>query len=466
MKLLINRLEKGLMFVLCFMPLVSLFARLVETDVAFAPVWLAAQSFVAAIIALLPAYVGNYTETEVVRYIGAGSHGNDPVPDREAYHEVIKSGHRFPIRISVDIIFLMLDLCAMLFVPSSCFIDGKILHRAAFAVGMLVLEFMVMYSVATTYCVWTELPGIIFGFFSYFCAALFLNFSKQDNARLNLIIGICALAFIFFGGICLNRQSLNISAGSVDHKAPRGLVRRNRRIVIGFTVFTGVVSFVEPVRKAAVWCLDKIWWVLKKIAWLLRGCKDAEEGNLDALLAGQEDAEYVAEEATELTYEATKDTFANILTVAFLVFVALGGLWLLFDRLFKLARKLSQWLEKFAAGVSEGYYDEKRNLEEEEPGKKLRAQMKDRLKKLFTRETPWDKLSGRDKARRLVKELYKKRGARVNRLFSRTAREALARMELKNDTDTRAADAYEKARYSSHDIDSDNMDKLRKEIRP
>lgn len=461
-KKLLSVLQRSLMFALTFMPIVALAGRGMTGNFAIAPVWLGAQSLLAALLALLPAYVGNYTRTEVLRHEGRGD-GDVPDLNRETRRETVVTGHRVPIRLPACLICLVAMVTLCLIAPMELF-KRRVMLQLAFTAMMTALEFICMYSVSSSACVWTELPGVMLGYFFYVILAFYLQFSKADNDSLNTLVGACALAYVFFSGLCLNRHALGNSGSEDSRSVPAGLLRRNRRIVIGVTVTTGLISFVKPIRSGAVWVLNRILDALKWVAWLLRGKQEVQGGNIEKIeeMAGG----YMNAPVSDELPEPVNDTFEKVLTIAFLIFVGLGLCWMIFDGLKRLAKKLSELMEKFAGGINEGYYDEKTDIDPEEAKEKVHRTLGERIRQLFARETPWEKLTGREKARRLVKELYKKRGLRVNGLRSLTAREALPQMAIKTETALRTASEYEKARYSSAELDGETLDGLRKEIRP
>lgn len=472
MKQLLLRLERGLMYLLVLMPAVALIMRLITAQAYFGPALWTGLTALICVLALLPPFIGNYTETEVIRYEGGLNRGNDPNPDRESRHEIIKQGHRFPLRMAAYILYLLLSLFVLLLLPKRLFMDAKPLLAWAFAGIVLVLEFMCMLTVSGSYCFWTELPGILVGFLSYAGIALYLHLSKADNASLSLFIGICSIAYIFMGGVSLNRQSLSVSsaAGQDAQKrhAPRQVVRRNRRIVLGFAAFVTLTSFVGPIREGAMWLWARITDLLKWVAWLLRGGQEVSEGNLEAILEQQAgprgDLTQLQQEAEELGGLSIWD---KIFLYGFFGLVGVGLIWIIVSWLIKLSKKLSQLLERFAHSVNEGYYDEKENLmDASEARKRLRDALRERVKGLFTRPTPWEKLNGRERARRLVQTLYRRRSGKIGGIRTLTAREALSLMNLKPDARQRACEAYDRARYSPHDVDAAQMDALRKEIRP
>ena len=470
MKQLVQRLERGLMFALTVMPVYAFFMRYLTKAPLFGPAWLAAQTFIVSLLALLPAFIGNYTESDVIYYEGGTRMGSDPNPDRESRHETVKQGRRFPVRLPVYILVLMLTLFGLLLLPRSLFIEQKQLLRFIFIAAAVVMEFAAMFTIAGSYCMWTEVPGILLGFLSYLFAALYIHFSEDAPGAWGTLVGICALAYIFMGGICLNRQSLNANSGTFGEKrkAPRSVVRRNRRIVIGFAAFTAVTSFVGPIREGAKWLFAQFMTLLKWIAWLLRGGQEVSEGNLEALLESQRnvsaDPIQVEQELEEL---GGLSLWHKIFLYGFFGLVGLGLVWIVVSGLIKLSKKLSELLERFAHNVSEGYYDEKESLmDAQEARRQLRQAFRDRIKGIFTRPTPWEKLTGREKARRLISQIYRKRGRRIGSLKTRTVNEALREMDVPGQSAEKAGAAYDRARYSDHEVDSAQMDALRKELKP
>ena len=464
MKRLGNMLFRAGMCVLTLAPLCAGGGGLFMTGTVYACAWFAAQTLIIALAALLPAYVGSYKVQEVASY--AASRMNDPNPDRELIRETVKSGHRFPIRLVVFILLLAAAVTAGFLLPDEWF-QSSIKH-VMMAGGMGALAFTAMLTLPGNDCVWTQLPGVVLGFLNYTVMALVLHFGEPARET-ELLMGACALAYVFMGGISLNRQGLATSSGGQDKdkRPPINVVRKNRRIVIGFALAVSVASFVKPIKAAALWVWAQIKTLLGWIAWLLRGGQDvAEEGNLDALLQGGDSAVRLNTENIEAAEEEIGgiSTMDKIFLIAFFGFVGLGAMWIIFSGLAKLSKKLSELLERFRVQATQGYYDEKENLMEgDENRRRARDMLRDRLKNMFKRETPWEKLSAREKARRLVKNLYRRQGGKIPGLKTLTARQAIEQISPR--CAKQLSEVYDVARYSELPVEEDSVNALKKELR-
>ena len=329
------------------------------------------------------------------------------------------------------------------------------------------LAFTAMLTLPGNDCVWTQLPGVVLGFLNYTVMALVLHFGEPARET-EYLMGACALAYVFMGGISLNRQGLSTSSGGKgeDKRPPINVVRKNRRIVIGFALAVSAASFVKPIKAAALWVWAQIKTLMSWIAWLLRGGQDVvEEGNIDALLQRGDQAVKINPENIEAEADIGGiSTMDKIFLIAFFSIVGLGALWLIFSGLAKLSKKLSELLERFRVQATQGYYDEKENLMEgDENRRRARDMFRDRLKNLFKRETPWEKLSAREKARRLVKNLYRRQGGKINGLKTLTARQAIEQIGPK--CARQLSEVYDVARYSELPVEEDSVNELKKELR-
>ena len=320
------------------------------------------------------------------------------------------------------------------------------------------------------YCFWTELPGIAIGFAGFLIAALYLHFSGTGSGTFATGLGVCALLFLFGGFVCLNRASLSSQNGEADKRGvPKALEKRNRRVVLIFAAIISVVSFVKPVREAALWVLRWIVVFFKWLAWLLRGGKEVEKGDLNRILAMQGFGEEIPieqiEEAEEELEQLESTIWDKIFVYFFIGLLALGLLFVFYSYAVKKRGIQPLWRKRRNKIAGEGYYDEREDLDKDELRDKYSRSLRSRLKGLFNRETPWEKLSAREKARRIVKTLYRKKQSGIDNLKSLTAREALSKMQLKGNAADKTADVYDAARYSEHELNGEEMDALRKELK-
>lgn len=116
--------------------------------------------------------------------------------------------------------------------------------------------------------------------------------------------------------------------------------------------------------------------------------------------------------------------------------------------------------------MNEGFYDEREQLmSAEEVRENMKKRLRERMKQLFTRETPWEKLDGRGRARRLLRDFYKKRMRKASNLRARTAREAIFEGDAARADREAFADFYDEARYSAHEVDAARADQFKKDLK-
>ncbi len=467
-----DRMIRCGMYILIMMPLYALVTRVFTVRSLMGPLCLCALALVSGFIAMMPRYVGDYNETEVIRYEGGANKGDDPNPDRESRHETIREGRRFPLRNVLYAVCALVTLILLLLIPEDSFTGDDGLYRMGFIALSMALEIGCMASINSDYCVWTELPGVILGFLGYVAVALVFHFSDISDAAFKLTVGIFALLFIFGGFVCLNRASLNAETGrnAEDNGVPDALRRRNRRVVLIFASLIAVISFVKPVRDAALWVLRWIAVFFRWLAWLLRGGQEVDKGDLNRLLEMQglpqepilpEESEELIEEVEELK----SSVWDKVLVYVFFTLLACGLIFIIYSHAVKKIKRDGYLFKRKRKLNAEGYYDEREELESDEIRKKYAGSLRDRIKNAFRRETPWEKLTGRERARRLVKQLYRKRRGKIENLPALTVNEALEQMMIDESTARKTADAYDLSRYSEHEVDAKDMDRLKKELR-
>ncbi len=462
-----ERLERGGMYLLIMMPVYGFITHFFLAWQLLNVGCLTALTIVGCFVTFLPKHLGTYSETEVIRYEGGINKGADPNPDRESRHETIREGRRLPLRAPACIVLLALSVIALILIPAEAYNDQSGLYRFCFIGLTAVFEIICMASITQEFCVWTQLPGIGLGFMGYLVAALYFYISKSEGGVFFTSLGISALIFLFGAFVCLNRASISSETSDAEgRKALKTIEKRNRIVVLIFAAVIALISFVKPVRDAALWVVRWIAVFFSYLAWLLRGGKDVDKGDLNRLLEMQGFGEEVPEEEIEAIQEELEQlestTMDKVIVFTFIGLIALGLLFIIYSAAMRKVKRDGYLFRRRRVAASEGYYDEKQSLESDEVRKKY---AKNRLKNLFKRETPWEKLDGREKARRLIKRLYEKRLKNAEKLETKTVTQALEMTALKPDTALRTREAYDKARYSEHEVDGEKMDELRKELK-
>ena len=129
-----QRLERAVMFFLTMVPFYGFVTQFFVTEPLLCFAGLMAATVIGTFVSMLPAHVGSYNETEVIRYEGGINRGDDPNPDRESRHEIIKEGRRFPLRLPVSIGLLLVSLLLLLFLPTS------VISPATVSIALLLLR--------------------------------------------------------------------------------------------------------------------------------------------------------------------------------------------------------------------------------------------------------------------------------------------------------------------------------------
>jgi len=342
-KRLTNRLIRAVLFVLALFPPVSVVFGWLTANFFIGVGIFFAEIICLAFIALLPAYVGNYREFEVVSY--ESSRNSDPNPDREAIRETMSEGHRFPLRLACDIAFFVLSALIVFFLPREWFADGSIVRKLFLIAILLVLQMVAAKDLPSPMDIWEDIPGIFVGAVGYLVLSIYLHFTAKDVSALQTITSVCAVVYLFMGAVALNKQSITLSMSAhsgESMRVPKQIVIRNRRIVIGFAGVVTVISLIEPIRKLFVWIVSKLGALLTKIFGLNYSATEAPPPMPVSTM--MEPIQTAEAEFIENTAEL--GLFSKIFVYGFLLLVALGFVWVVFDSIRKLADKLTKWLEK------------------------------------------------------------------------------------------------------------------------
>ena len=111
--------------------------------------------------------------------------------------------------------------------------------------------------------------------------------------------------------------------------------------------------------------------------------------------------------------------------------------------------------------MGEDYSDEQESLLDwGEMQRDVGAALKKRVNSLFARDKKWEAMDAREKARHIVRVLYRRAKLKPD---GRTLRETLP--ELRTDDPQAVADAYELARYADREPDAAALEKLRRDVR-
>ena len=166
--------------------------------------------------------------------------------------------------------------------------------------------------------------------------------------------------------------------------------------------------------------------------------------------------------------ESEPSAFAQLMEKVFMVLAAILlvvlialALRVIYRNTKKLWKKLLERLRRYAANSGEDYIDETEStLNWDEKTQSVL----DRLQKAVVRprQPKWEDLDGRGRIRRLYQQFLRRKPEEKNK----TAREALkADKRLSGTQISSFTQLYEKARYSDHDISTQEADQLKSNIK-
>ena len=310
---------------------------------------------------------------------------------------------------------------------------------------------------------WAEWPlgAWAVGVFLHLAGQFFSGRPEGSGTAVPLSVAFGAYAFLLV--LMLNRHGLREGMHGAQ-KAPAVLRRRNGALIAGLYV---------PALLAACWgtlgeWLDRVWNALKRgiarvVEWLSSLFPQeaaspqiqSESGGDAGLMLGAESAEpsFFAQMMEKL-----------FLAVAFVLLAAAAVFLCVFfyKRLLCLWKRFRAWLRRYAAAAGEDYVDEAEStLNLEEKAQLLRGKLQRTLTSAG-RSVPWHRLDGRARVRRLYQQFLRKTPA----ARSLTAREALTQDQERSAAQAAAfAELYERARYSEHDVSTQEADQLRQWIK-
>lgn len=308
----------------------------------------------------------------------------------------------------------------------------------------------------------SRLNGFVIGLGLYLVAGIAIW--ALEFAGMNAILYGCGAAFLVLGAFLLNGESLDIGYASQRSVQPPARVSRANRWLL--LLLIGIVAFVAAFDRIRQWASDAALACVRAIArfigWLLSLGPEQE------LLTG--DMQSGESGMPPMDGSGEPNLFWQILYYVVLALACVLIAFLLYKGVRILAKKLkilwgrmTGYFKRFAQTVGEEYVDERVSLFD---SSELRRSLEERLRKgihrLTRREKRWEQMDAREKARFIVRSLYRKAGDSVPRLSSMTAREALRQVNTAQADPDALSDLYDRARYGEEPPDESAADALRK----
>ena len=462
MKRILRKLLEAAYFLLCFGPIPLIVGYAIAGE-GF-PLLIASAAMVPAafIISLLPGYVGGQAKKQEVFVERAARHG-DPDPDRnlrrDTHEEETRRRIRFPLRAFVCVALMLASGIAL-------FCGGVPWFSSLEAITRIVACVMppLMLPAALRFCTTAssvDTHNAAIGAVVYAIAGVAAFIIKSQ--ALNTLLVVCGSVFLAVTLWIMNDHAMRLGAASrIGVKPPAAMRRRNRALLVGLMIFAGLVACFNWLKEKTAWLAKEAGiWLVKILMWiadhLYPGGNPAGGsgggGGMD--MAGLGDAAEPSPFWEAMTYVAYVLAAVVLVFLLFLLFRRIGQL------LKELCKKLSAYLSRFAQSVGEDYQDEQESLLDwGEVQRDVGEALRKRVSALFARDKKWDDMNARERARHIVRVLYRRAKLKPD---GRTLRETLPELKA---TDAQAvAEAYELARYADRDPDAAVLEKLRRDVR-
>ena len=463
MKRIARKLLEAAYFLLCFGPVPLIVGYAVAGEGFPLLIASAAMVPVAFILSILPGHLGGKQKKQETFVERSSTHG-DPDPDRnlrrDTHEEEARRSVRFPLR-AFACVLLMLAAGLWLFFGGAPWFSGLEYLTRAIAVAIPVA----MLPAALRFCTTAssvDTRNAVAGAAIYAVAGIAAYFIKSD--ALNRLLALCGAVFLAVTLWILNDRAMRTGAASrTGVKPPAAMRRRNRALLVGLMLFAAAVACWS-------WLKDKIAWLAKEaaiwlwriIAWIIDHLYPQGATSGDQPGGGSMDMSGLAGDAKPSPFWEAMTYVAYVLAAVVIVFL----LFLMFQKIWRglrvLAKRLAAYLGRFAQSVGEDYQDEQESLLDwGEVQRDMGAAIKKRFAALFARDTDWDDMDAREKARHIVRVLYRRAKLKPD---SRTLRETLPELNAGNDPQA-LAEAYELARYADREPDEAALEKLRRDVR-
>lgn len=265
------------------------------------------------------------------------------------------------------------------------------------------------------------------------------------------------LIFVFLDLMYLNRNSIREGMHGAE-KAPASLRYRNTALVAGLFLLGAAASAWGTLAR---W-LDASWYYVRLgvgyVIFFLMSLLPTQSVSGSPATGMEGGFSGFGETAETSAFALFMEKVFRVLAFLLLAVVLFFALRALIRKLRLLWRKILERLRRYAAAANEDYVDEAEStLNWDEKTQSIRERMKEALQR--TRKQPkWEELDGRGRVRRLyLQYIQRKPDAQ-----GKTVREALGQdQRLAPDAAGAFTNLYEQARYSDHDISTQDADKLR-----
>ena len=282
-----------------------------------------------------------------------------------------------------------------------------------------------------------------------------------------ILIVTSAMLLIFM--LLMNQDALRTGMASRDGaRVPGRLLSGNRALMLLFALIALIIYHIDTVRRAVSAATSAIMLIIGRALLFLANLFPAssEMGGGGGGEMGMLPMDASSERGLiAIILEYVAYALGALITLALLI----GALYLIGRGLRRLYRRLSAALRNLSQALSEDYQEQRERLAA--PGDMLASlgeSLRRRAKALTTREKRWAQMNNRERARYLVRRMYKRALPDDPQLVFRSvregARELLPKRSLAKEgrdmPDTWVA-AYEAARYSDQEISDAMVETIR-----
>lgn len=462
MKRIVRKLLEAVYFLLCFMPAPLLIGFALLGEDGFAPLVMTACVVpIAYVTSLLPGHVGGKKKAADAAVEVRASRSGDPDPDRNLRrdtHEDEEKSRAFPLRATVCFT-LFFAIALYLFFGPVWRLTGDWLTRV-----ILALTPAVVMPAALIFCATgrsADSRNVIAGIVLYGVAGI-AAIAIRSRA-LDACLGAGGGAFMIASLWMINDGAMHTGAASrTGVRPPAAMRRHNRALLIALMLICALIAGFNWLKEKAEWLLGVVTAAIGRAIMALMRLFGSEQagggmggGAGDMDLSGLAEAQEPSKFWEIMTYFAYAAAAVIVLALLYFIIRKLA-------RMAKsLAARIGAWMARVTRAAGEDYKDEQESLLDwGDVRKDMSEGFKRRWSALFKREKKWTLMDAREKARYLVRTLYRRGRIPVD---GRTLREALPDLNAP-DPEALAA-VYETARYADRDPDEALLERLRRDER-